>query len=477
MTTEKKVKGKKVNIEWLHRSDPIKEYKQVRKTGVGTIRQITYTDDNEITVDFLISEGNRMFFTEEMTKYGPVKNMKIELGNYDRQTISKFTDTDGKECSYAEYFRNRGLFASRAFVYLMTTFLSNVENSSHAGKDEDEGHPVEDVPLVEVTSTSPPSLGVASAGEEFATIDYTDYTLLIEYEEVKESSYSEVILTSKSFSRIQCFELNQFQDPSIQEIELQYYDPLENGFNVVSIYKGNVCFLQKVFDPLSPEDPSPSFVFPSSNLEDSGSAILHFPSEVWGYDGSQLVLDLVTSYINDAANTFYTWYQDDKILKVEVGLCCIAVNVPGEYCVKVRNREASTRSTPLSVRPLRAQVSNEEMKSDMPKHLEDSVSSQLPKINESDLKFSSKDEIGRVVFGVVYRGEWAGTVVAVKVINIRNAKRLRSILNTEVSVHCTIRHPNIIQNHGDSIVEELDLCSFRIYRWPKFRASVIFGRK
>ncbi len=54
------------------------------------------------------------------------------------------------------------------------------------------------------------------------------------------------------------------------------------------------------------------------------------------------------------------------------------------------------------------------------------------------------DEIGRGSFGVVYKGIWAGTDVAIKDIKVRNAKRLKCVMETEVQV-AMARHSNISQ--------------------------------
>jgi len=47
----------------------------------------------------------------------------------------------------------------------------------------------------------------------------------------------------------------------------------------------------------------------------------------------------------------------------------------------------------------------------------------LPVVEKEEIKFSFKDEIGRGSFGVVCKGVWAGTDVAVKHVKTRNAKR------------------------------------------------------
>ena len=69
----------------------------------------------------------------------------------------------------------------------------------------------------------------------------------------------------------------------------------------------------------------------------------------------------------------------------------------------------------------------------------------LPIVDKEEISYSLKDEIGRGSFGVVYKGHWAGTEVAIKQVKMRNAKRIQSVLETEVKVHSMVRHPNIVQ--------------------------------
>ena len=353
----KKVKEKKINIGWLHRSHPSKQHTQVRKTGGKTIRQIFYTNEDEITVDFLIAEGKRLFLTEmkeDIRRYGPIDKMEVELGNFNKNPISKFTDTDGNECSYAQYLRNRGLFPSRTNVYLLTTSSSVAESSSHGSKDDSLSLNREsNEAAVEVSSPSLPLMGVAGESEQFAVHGHLDQTILIEYEHVTESSYSEVFVKSLSHSRKQCYELTSFEDPTVQDTLLQDFEPLENGFRVVGISKPEPehrTFIERIYDPSDVDNPSETFITPNAK-DSAGSLILHHPSEIWGYDGSQLMLGVVSSCHHDPT-TFYTWYHDDNILKSGPGLCCIAVNSPGKYSVKVQNTNGSALSKPVWARPL-----------------------------------------------------------------------------------------------------------------------------
>ena len=56
--------------------------------------------------------------------------------------------------------------------------------------------------------------------------------------------------------------------------------------------------------------------------------------------------------------------------------------------------------------------------------LKEQNSANLPVIQKEEIKFLPSDEIGRGAFGVVYKAKWVGTVVAVKKMNVRTARRL-----------------------------------------------------
>ena len=75
----------------------------------------------------------------------------------------------------------------------------------------------------------------------------------------------------------------------------------------------------------------------------------------------------------------------------------------------------------------------------------------VPVLDKKEITFS--EEIGRGSFGVVFKGSWAGTDVAVKVLKLRNARRLQSVIETEVRVHDMVRHPNIVQIMAVSILK------------------------
>lgn len=99
-------------------------------------------------------------------------------------------------------------------------------------------------------------------------------------------------------------------------------------------------------------------------------------------------------------------------------------------------------SKPVLVCPLKKISRNRE--EFMEEILKEQNSANLPAI-QKEVKFLPSDEIGRGAFGVVYKAKWVGTVVTVKQMNVRNARRMQKVLSTKVRVHSIARHPNIVQ--------------------------------
>ena len=177
-----------------------------------------------------------------------------------------------------------------------------------------------------------------------------DHRLLITYESVKESSFSEVVLTTVLFSREQCYDTNSFSEPLTRDTPLEEYDPLKNGFTVLGTQKGDKCFLDDSAKPLSDEPPDFRYEFPRVG-ENSKRLILHNPSEIWGYDGHQLIIGVVLScHMTHGAH--FVWYRNGVKIKEGHPLCCLPINEPGSYSVEVSRGDEREVSDPIEIRPI-----------------------------------------------------------------------------------------------------------------------------
>lgn len=107
--------------------------------------------------------------------------------------------------------------------------------------------------------------------------------------------------------------------------------PWEKGFTVVGINKGDKCFLDKTYDdsakPSSNEPPDFKYEFPQA-VENSKRLILHNPSEIWGYDGDQLVIGVVV-LCHMTHGVRFVWFRNGVKIKEGHPLCCLPVNKPG----------------------------------------------------------------------------------------------------------------------------------------------------
>ena len=69
--------------------------------------------------------------------------------------------------------------------------------------------------------------------------------------------------------------------------------------------------------------------------------------------------------------------------------------------------------------------------------------SDLDVIPAEDVKYSTNDVIGKGAYGTVFKGQYAGTNVAVKKIRIRMLSA-KKYVRQEVVLHKTLKHPNIV---------------------------------
>ena len=426
---------------------------------------------------FLRQTPKNYFFPEGMSKLGAAGEMHFDLGNFAQERISQFTDVDGNACTFQEYLRSRGLFASRCFVYLMSTATEEEREKASSCPSTQEGSDLLNLPLhLDAAAQNTASdvfmgIGKSELSEGFENLMKTSTpkspfdvrespkpvyalkdmkgnispedaisgnTLFIRYETLTESSYSEVVLKSMSFSISQCYDSVSLNNPLIREIELEAFDPLEHGFTIEEISKGGKSFVDRCYN--SSSDDECGYIFPQATAQPS-SLILHPPSEIWGYDRNELIMGVVASCHN-AADAWYVWHRDGIKIKEGKTCCCVQIKAPGSYTVEVHSGEEKATSDPVMV----CVISEfESPTSPVPSTSVTDSHCLLPVVEKEEITFSQKDEIGRGSFGVVYKGVWAGTNVAVKHVKIRHAKRIQSVVEREVRLHSMARHPNIVQ--------------------------------
>ena len=126
-------KQRKIFLGWLHRPSKDSRFTQVRMKDGGSTRNLVYNDSesDSITIDFLTKQASHLFFPKGKSKFGMLEDMIVELGNFE-----EFKDTDGGKCTFKEYLKDRGLFASKFYVYLMTTAIEEESTAARVRQND-----------------------------------------------------------------------------------------------------------------------------------------------------------------------------------------------------------------------------------------------------------------------------------------------------------------------------------------------------
>ena len=128
-------------------------------------------------------------------------------------------------------------------------------------------------------------------------------TIDIEYRMETTSLYSDAKSAMYCSSREQCGDVLASHDPDMLDA-----DPLDNGFNVSGLAKGNKCFLRMKENSSSD---SVQYEFPSSEQksDEEGQLLVHGPDEIWGHEGEELILGTVSAF-HGSNSVEYKWLID-----------------------------------------------------------------------------------------------------------------------------------------------------------------------
>ena len=113
-------------------------------------------------------------------------------------------------------------------------------------------------------------------------------TIDIEYRMETTSLYSDAKSAMYCSSREQCGDVLASRDPDMLDA-----DPLDNGFNVSGLAKGNKCFLR----------------MKENSSSDSVQYMVHGPDEIWGHEGEELILGTVSAF-QGSNSVEYKWLID-----------------------------------------------------------------------------------------------------------------------------------------------------------------------
>lgn len=302
----------------------------------------------------------------------------------------------------------------------------------------------------------------------------TRQDIVIKYYAERTSKYSDETSMIHCYSISQCKGITSFDEPvSISEV----YNPCENGFLIGSIKIGGKTFLETEFEKLD-SLLRKTVRFPSSTDNIDG-IIIHEPFEIWGYDEQNLVVGILIGTTEDVT---YRWYKNDTLTSSGL-MNMIVVTEPGVYSCEVSFADIKQMSKPLqiiSVRDIAKTASTcssisavstsfvdcssltssvvttvkeisvrpgESFSREDKSIAKNNPSFAVPEVFVKDLNIDYSSVLGSGTFGTVYKGNWAGSEVAIKAISInkRSQKAMLHIVDKEIEISSKLRHPNIIQ--------------------------------
>ena len=137
-------------------------------------------------------------------------------------------------------------------------------------------------------------------------------------------------------------------------------------------------------------------------------------------------------------------------------MCLLYPAKPGTYHCKVvmendtvssKVVEVKNKDNDIPMKKLTKEKSSKEKQEDdkMP-----STSGTIPSLDMKELNvvYNEANQIGQGTFGTVYKGKWLGTNVAVKRISVGRRNSMLGVIENEIKILATIRHPNIVQIMG-----------------------------
>ena len=248
-------------------------------------------------------------------------------------------------------------------------------------------------------------------------------------------------------------------------------NPQNEGFLLKTLVKCHKCEL----DYVRWESGSDGRIY-KYPMTKKQKGIIHGPDEIHGVSCGNFVGVIVG---NHEKKPMVKWYLNGKLHVQGDGPYIIWPQLPGTYHAVVGREKSTAYSYSTKESPQRTSVKRpSEGAPAPPQKSTKTFSGRL--IDVKDLKYDpKKDEVGEGYFAPVFKAELYGTDVAYKVCKLTKrdvAGGIKDFIETEVSIHSSLSHPNIIQFIG--LVKKTHICWYcdRIHGIQS-RGSYIWQRR
>lgn len=331
---------------WKHREDPSSSFVLVE--GVengGGIRRVPYDD---ITKTQLLERAQQIFFPNgknSSLQTVELENCDVGLGNFAGEP---FTEKESFESTLSDYLTRHGLFASKVKFYLLTTKKNSPSEAvKGVSKNEDLRERVShSKSLISMSGSIDTSLSQSltsrletpqfqkNVHDAVLYVDDSRRKLNAEFRRVVTSEYSQELSAVFVSGWSNCYACRspEFLDKTEDE-----YHPCDDSFAISNLTVDEQVYIEPLIDSDGKPDSDAfiqSYVSPAAQQILDKPAILFGPDVVYGYEGNELFLAVVTNFHNEIG-VMYEWSHDDTTVLRGAFHALMKVSNPGTYSCKI----------------------------------------------------------------------------------------------------------------------------------------------
>ena len=267
----------------------------------------------------------------------------------------------------SDYLTRHGLFASKVRFYLLTT-KRNCPSEAVKGIGEKEdlwegvSHSESRISMSGCMDTSlnrslasrlEPSQCQKNVHDAVLYVDESRRKLNAEFRRVLTSKYSQQLsaVFVSGWSNCFAYRSTEFLDKSEDE-----YHPCDDSFAICNLTVDEQVYIEPLIDSSGATDSGvfiKSYVSPAAEQSQDKPAILFGPDLVYGCEGKELFLAVVTNFHNEIG-VMYEWSHDDTTVLRGAFHALIKVSNPGKYSCKVWYGDQQLSSNCVVVQAKRA---------------------------------------------------------------------------------------------------------------------------
>lgn len=435
---------RRVYFGWFHRESVDLPAVQVKNAqGTSCSRVVDFDSDCELNYNTILERAKKMYYKDGESIKGSASDMVFELCTFGAEKmIEQFTDIDGNECTFDVFLRSNGLFPCKYVLYLLSTRKDAPTSRTILPRIIVPDSSSSSVIPMHVEETVSTDSGNVRKNEE----DPQGPDVTITYRREKISNYIRQPSFLYCTTRQVCHDMSSTEDPELRNVPVNKCDPFDCGFEVARIEIDG-----KVYMEINDEGNHYPLASPLGD-----SYIVHGPQDIWGYECGAMILGILTK--KAFSEEVYVWKKNGATLDQHPQANVIYVDSKGTYevavhadgniykceAVDVHADGKVYKCEGVAVGVHQGTIQTGAHGSKMRRAtVNDNNCTTDALLSIGDLQYSATEILGKGAYGTVYRGEYAGTTVAIKKLKMRMITAKRYV-NQEVAIHKRLLHPNIV---------------------------------